>query len=169
MVCGRWKRGAGMADGDARGKGGIGRPDDEPLTEELLARLLASSSPDAYLAEAPTYDRTLADYLAGLLREKGLMRSEVLRSSGLDAAYGYQIFQGTRVPGRDHAIMLAFGLRCDLREAQRLLRLAGADELWCKRRRDAIIIFCMEHGYDRARCDDELWRLGERTLLPAEG
>lgn len=146
-----------------------GTRDEEPLTEELLQHLLESASPEAYLAGNDTYDRTLASYLASLLREKGLMRSEVLRSCGLNSTFGYQIFQGTRKPGRDHAIMLAFGLRCTLRETQRLLRYAGVNELWVKLRRDAIIMFCIEHGYDRVRTDDELWRLGEPTLLPREG
>ena len=61
--------------------------------------------------------------------------------------------------------MLAFGLGCSLVETQRLLRLAGASELWSRNRRDAIIIFCLEHGMDRAHTDDELWRLGEKTLI----
>ena len=64
--------------------------------------------------------------------------------------------------------MLAFGLGCSLVEAQRLLRLAGASELWSRNRRDAIIIFCLEHGMNRAQTDDELWRLGEKTLLDGE-
>ena len=45
--------------------------------------------------------------------------------------------------------MLAFGLKCTLRETQRLLRLAGVSELWCKQRRDAIIIWCIRNGFDR--------------------
>ena len=81
----------------------------------------------------------------------------------------YQVFKGERNIGRDHAIMLAFGLRCSLVETQRLLRLAGVSELWCKVRRDAIIIFCLQHGMTRAECDDELYRLGEPTLLTSEG
>ena len=61
--------------------------------------------------------------------------------------------------------MLAFGLKCDLRQTQRLLRLAGANELWPKVRRDAIIIWCIQQGLSRAECDDQLWALGEATLL----
>lgn len=61
--------------------------------------------------------------------------------------------------------MLAFGLGCSLRETQRLLRLAGVSELWPKTRRDAIIIWCVNNGKTMQECDDELWRLGEKTLL----
>lgn len=135
------------------------------LTSELLEQLLASATPEAYLAAIEPEDRTLAGYLRDLLVEKGLTRAEAIRASGLNATFGYQLFQGTRRAGRDHAIMLAFGLRCTLDEAQHLLRFAGVSELWCKVRRDAVIIFCLDRGLSRQECDDELFALGERTLL----
>jgi hypothetical protein len=141
---------------------------EERLTDELLDQLLASASPDAYLAQNELPDRTLADYLHALLEEKGLKRSDVFRAAGITTTFGYQAFQGTRNLGRDNAIMLAFGLQCTLREAQRLLRLAGVSELWPKVRRDAIIIYCISQGMLRTECDDELYRLGEKTLLSAE-
>lgn len=136
-----------------------------PLTEELLERLLASASPEAYLAANDVDNRNLAAYLHDLLTEKGLSRAEVIRASGLNATFCYQVFQGSRNIGRDNAIMLAFGMRCTLREAQRLLRHAGVSELWPRLRRDAIIIHCLSNGLSREECDDELYRLGEPTLL----
>ncbi len=141
----------------------------ERLTEELLDRLLRAASPEAYLDEGVTVDRALPDYLRELLAEKGLSRADVIRASGLNATFCYQIFQGTRRPGRDHAVMLALGLGCTLRETQRLLRLAGVSELWCKQRRDAVIIWCVQNGLSRVETDDELWRLGERTLVGQNG
>lgn len=47
----------------------------ERLTEDLLARLLESETPEAYLAQGETYDRELSDYLYELLRARGLNRS----------------------------------------------------------------------------------------------
>ena len=141
----------------------------ETLTEELLQRLLESSSPEAYLAEAALDNRELSDYLFDLLDEKNLTRAEVARGSAVNPTFVYQIFNGKRNVARDNAIKIAFGLHCTLRETQRLLRHAGASELWCKNRRDAIIIYCIEHGYDRARTDDELYRMGEPTLVAQEG
>ena len=141
----------------------------ESLTDELLQQLLASATPEAYLLKVDLPDRSLADYLRELLSEKKLTRAEAIRASRLNTTFAYQVFQGTRNIGRDKAIMLAFGMRCTLQEAQRLLRLAGVSELWCKLRRDAIIIFCLDHGMSRVECDDELYRLGEDTLLSQEG
>lgn len=140
----------------------------ERLTEDLLQRLLATSDVEAYLNNSNDLgvgDRSLTDYLQALLQEHGLKRADVVRGSGINATVVYDIFAGKSRPGRDHAIMLAFGLRCDLREMQRLLRQAGVSELWCKIRRDAVIMWCVNAGLDRAATDDELYRFGEKTLL----
>ena len=107
---------------------------EEHLTEELLDRLLASASIEQYLDEGLVSARTLTDYLFDRMEAHDLRRADVVRASGLNATVVYDIFSGKSRPGRDHAIMLAFGLKCTLRETQRLLRLAGVSELWCKRR-----------------------------------
>lgn len=137
----------------------------EHLTEDLLKRLLASSSIDAYLDEGETIDQTLPSYLRSLIDDRRIKRSDVARNSGLNPTVVYDIFAGKSRPGRDHAIMLALGIGCTLRETQRLLRLDSVAELWCKDRRDAIIIWCIERSMSRACTDDELYRLGEKTLL----
>ena len=137
----------------------------ERLTEELLERLFAAQMPEVYLDQGLTIDRELSDYLHELLVAKGLKRADVVRASGLNGTFVYDVFAGKSRLGRDHALMLAFGLGCDLRETQRLLRLDGVSELWPKLRRDAVIIWCVEHGFTRSQADDELYRLGEKTLF----
>lgn len=137
----------------------------ERLTEDLLARLLASNSPQAYLDQDEIIDRQLSDYLADLLKDRNIKRADVVWASGLNPTVVYDIFAGKSKPGRNNAIMLAFGLHASLRETQRILRLAGVSELWPKLRRDAIIIWCINQGMSREACDDELWNFEEKTLL----
>ena len=141
----------------------------ERLTEDLLARLLNSKSPEDYLSQGEAIDRELPDYLYALLDAKGMNRSQVARISSINTTFLYNIFEGKSKPKRDNALMLAFALGCDLRQTQRLLRLADVAELWPKVRRDAIIIWCIERGYTREECDDELYRLGERAILKVTG
>ncbi len=142
----------------------------ERLTEDLVERLLASETPEAYLlsGDDATLERDLVDYLYELLRDRGMTRADVIRNSGVNSTFVYDIYKGKSTPGRDRAIMLAFGLKCTVRETQRLLRLAGVSELWPKRRRDAIILWCVKQGMSRVECDDELYRLGERPLFDPE-
>ena len=136
---------------------------EERLTEDLLARLRAAASPQEYLDEEVTLDRTLSTYLHELLNEKGMKIAEVIRASGVQPpTVTYDIFKGKCLhPGRDKTIMIAFGMGCTFEETQRILRLAGTSELWPKVRRDAIIAWCIDHDMTREECDDTLWDLGE--------
>ena len=140
----------------------------ELLTEELLDRLISSPDIQSYLDQDSTSNQTLTVFLETLREANNMKRSVLARESGLNATVDYDIFSGKSRPGRDHAIMLSIGLNCDLRETQRLLRLAGVSELWCKQRRDAIIIWCIEHGFDLTATDNELQRLGEQPLLQSK-
>lgn len=140
----------------------------ELLTEELLDRLISSPDIQSYLNQDSTNNQTLTAFLESLREANNMKRSAVARESGLNPTVVYDIFSGKSRPGRDHAIMLAIGLNCDLRETQRLLRLAGVSELWCRQRRDAIIIWCIEHSFDLAATDNELQRLGEQPLLQSK-
>ena len=140
----------------------------ELLTEELLDRLISSPDIQSYLDQDSTSNQTLTVFLETLREANNMKRSVLARESGLNATVVYDIFAGKSRPGRDHAIMLSIGLNCDLRETQRLLRLAGVSELWCRQRRDAIIIWCIEHGFDLTATDNELQRLGEQPLLQSK-
>lgn len=136
----------------------------ERLTEELLDELLSSSSLEGYLEQNKPSSRTLAEYLQQLLDEKGLERSRVVRMANLNDTFGYQIFKGTRHPSRDKVLQIAFAMALTLRETNRALTAAGASELYCKDRRDAIIIFCLDRGCSLQKVNEELYRFGERTI-----
>lgn len=136
----------------------------EPLTEELLNELLSSPDPNSFLSSANPSRRSLAEYLQQLLDEKGLERSKVVREAGLNDTFGYQIFKGTRKASRDKVLQLAFAMQLGLRETDRLLQAAGANELYCKNRRDAIIIFAVQKGYTLRKVNEELYRFREETI-----
>lgn len=137
----------------------------ERLTEDLLKQLLDTDEPEEYLLKENLVDDSLADYLNDLLKRRNLSKADVARATGITSSFLYELFSGKSGAGRDTAIMLAFGLRCDLKEAQRLLKLAGMAELWPKRTRDAVIIWCLSRGKTRVECDDALYRFGEEPLF----
>ena len=136
----------------------------EPLTEELLEQLLASDDPARFACDHGIETRSLPDYLTTLLDEKGLDRADVVRRAGLNDTYGYQIFMGQRKPGRDKVLQLVFAMHCTLKEANRMLQAGGHSALYCKNRRDAIIIFCLDKGMSLLAADEELYRFGEPTI-----
>lgn len=136
----------------------------ERLTEELLEELLSTSSIDDYLERNDPRSPTLAEYLQRLLDEKGLTRSRVVRMANLNDTFGYQIFTGARHPSRDKVLQIAFAMALTMRETNRALVAAGVSELYCKDRRDAIIIFCLDRGCSLQKVNEELYRFGERTI-----
>ena len=59
---------------------------------------------------------TLSEYLMSLLKQGNLRRSDVVRDSGLEKAYVYQIFNGEKKPSRDKLIAITFGLHLPAEE-----------------------------------------------------
>ena len=62
------------------------------LTAELLEQLLASATPEQYLARANLEERSLAEYADAVREAHGLKKSQVIRASGLNPTFCYQIF-----------------------------------------------------------------------------
>lgn len=87
---------------------------------------------------------SVSEYLTALIEQKNLVKSEIIKRSGIDRVYGYQILNGTRTPSRDKLIQLAFGMQLGFRETQRLLAYNGFAQLYAKNRRDSIIIFAIK-------------------------
>lgn len=138
---------------------------EEPLTEELLNELLSSSDPRSFFESHEIRKRTLSDYLQELLDLHGLERAVAIRRAGLNETYGYQLFAGQRVnPSRDKVLQLVFGMGLTLKEAGRLMKIAGVSTLYCKNRRDAIIIFCVSKQLSLQSANEELFRFGEQTI-----
>lgn len=86
---------------------------------------------------------TLADCLNEWLPKKDCQVADVVRKSNLNKSYVYQIFRGKKFPSRDKVIALAFGLKLNADETQKLLKQAGYRELYPRDRRDALLLFAI--------------------------
>ena len=115
-------------------------------TSDLLNNLKSSKDIDLFLngnkQEFITYN--VSEYLSKLIDEYSLSKSEIIKKSGLDRTYGYQILNGKRTPSRDKLIQLAFGMDLSFDDVQKLLIYTGYAPLYAKNRRDSIIIYAIE-------------------------
>ena len=129
--------------------------------------LLGAESIAGFLAENQDnmLDLTLSEYLMALLKQNNLRRSDIVRDSGLEKAYVYQIFNGEKKPSRDKLIAITFGLHLPAEETQRTLKLGGYSELYARVARDAVILFAVSHGKDIWETDGLLHDNGFLTLL----
>jgi hypothetical protein len=83
-----------------------------------------------------------------LFAKTGLRKSSVIRQANISRSYGYQIIGGHRIAKRDYYIAIAVAMRLDLATTQWLLAITEAGVLYRPLKRDAAIIFAIEHEYD---------------------
>lgn len=135
-------------------------------TDKLLDTLKKKPTIEEYLSENSDelLDCTSEQALGELLIKKKLTKAEVIRNANIDRTYGYQIFDGRKSPSRDKMIMICFGMKLNLEETQRLLRIAGLRELYPRDSRDAIISFSILHHMSLIDANEILYDKGLKPL-----
>ncbi|MGN0603307.1 MAG: XRE family transcriptional regulator [Oscillospiraceae bacterium] len=89
----------------------------------------------------------LSDYLNKLATSRNMEIADIIRNSGLNRGYAYQIFEGGKNPKRDKVIALAFGMKLNFAEVQKLMKTACLRPLYARDERDSLIIFAVKKGY----------------------
>ncbi len=139
----------------------------EKNTEWMKNKLLESDDISSVIEAATDIfvERSFAVRINQILEEKGLSKSDVTKGSGLSTAYIYELFNGYKKPTRDRCILLGFGLKTSYSEIQELLKLCDLRELYPKKKREAVIIFCLNKKMSITETDGMLFELNEATLL----
>lgn len=88
---------------------------------------------------------TFSKYLNHILEIKHVTKAQVLSMTTIQRNYGYQIFDGSKVPNKDKVIQLSLALGLDLRMTNNLLSLSNNGMLYPKVKRDALLIYCIEN------------------------
>lgn len=138
-------------------------------TDELMNILRNKRSVDEYFDENDNeiFFGTLSEQVNFYIARKGLTKAEVVRRSGLNRGYCYEILSGkkTKNISRDKVIMLCFGLELSVDEAQQLLKKCGYAPLYARDTRDSIMIFCIENSISVINTNI---KLGDYNLEPLE-
>ena len=109
-------------------------------------------------------DPDIRDFFDELFLQTGHARSAVIRDANISRTYGYQIMDGTRIGKRDYYLSIAFAMRLDLTTTQRMLAVTSSGALHALIKRDAAIIFALNHGYDNYRLYEFMLELGLAPL-----
>lgn len=135
-------------------------------TKDLEQKLAVCAQVEQYLDENADQmlDCSVSEYLAQLLNERGLKRTDVINASGLNDIYAHQIFSGKRTPSRDKLLCLCFGMKLSTEETQELLKRCGYPTLYAKKRRDSVILYALFHKMPLMQCNEELYNIGEALL-----
>ena len=131
----------------------------EKSTGELLEILKSKKTYEDFFEQEieELYFKSIREYLEILLKEKGLRKSEVILHGNLDKNYAYQIFNGNKTnPSRDKIIMLSFGMKLNLAETRKLLKIACQSDLYVRIPRDSVIIYCINKQLSIIDCNEYL-------------
>lgn len=107
---------------------------------------------------------SLTEQLEILQQKYGKQKSEIIKDSGLDTTYAYQIFDGKRKPKRDKLLQLAFGFPLSIEDTNRLFRAGGVNDLYVRNKRDTICMYCLKQRMSMEECNELLYQAGEETL-----
>ena len=131
-------------------------------TEELLAILKKSSDISTFIennSEDLMENIPLCQYLEQILIRKNLKKSDVIRLSGLDRKYCYEIFAGTKSPSRDKVLALCFAVQLSDSETMQLLKSIGYPQLYARIERDSVILFALQHNLSLTDANELLFEL----------
>lgn len=130
------------------------KPLDTGFMQERLKGDAFPDQGDAFL------DDDIRAFFDELLAASGQRRSDVIRRANISRSYGYQIMEGRRLGKRDYYLAIALALSLDLSAAQRMLAVTRCGGLHPLIKRDAAIIFAINHGYSLEKTYDFMCELG---------
>ena len=139
----------------------------EKKTSELLLSMRSKKDYDEFFREESRhmYFETVPEYLLSMLKAKDLTKGDVIKKSGLEKGYAYQIFNGTKEnPSRDKLLSLAIAMRMELDEVTKLMKIAKLPELYIRDPRDSIIIYAIERKYSVMETNFLLEERGKEIL-----
>ena len=105
------------------------------------------------------------DFFDALLIETKQRKSDIIRKANLSRVYGYQVMEGRRRGKRDYYLLIALAMSLDLKTTQRMLSITQSGALHPLIKRDAAVIFAINHGYDCFKTYDFMCSLG---LVPLD-
>lgn len=116
------------------------------------------------LDESPA--ESFLEYFRTFPQVQTLSKTGLLQRCGMNRTTFYHIMNGNRQPGRDHIIALCIAAGLTVSETQRALELSKQGILYSRSRRDAILIFCINHGITNHMDVNELLdQFGEDLLV----
>ena len=114
--------------------------------------------------ESTFMDSNIAAFFDDLLSKTNQTKGDIIRDANIPRTYGYQILNGSRIAHRDYYLCIAIAMKLDLRTTQRLLAVTQAGGLHSLIKRDAAIIFAINHGYSNIEAYDFMRELGLEPL-----
>ena len=133
---------------------------------KILSNIDSAREMEEYMELPKVADslQTFPDYFRSLDAVQEMDSGELIRNSGLERSYYYQVMKGTRRPGRDKVLRLCLAAGLNLKETTRALELSGNAVLYPRKRRDIILTVAVNQMADIDDTNLLLFKYGEKPL-----
>ena len=150
-----------LMDPSAEKPTGTGRADmndNKSLNTQRMNEILKG---DTFPTEGENYlDEDIRAFFDELLYKTGQKKSEIIQKANIPRTYGYQLMEGRRKGKRDYYSLIALAMGLDVTTTQRMLAVTRCSSLHSLIKRDAAIIFALNHHYDPEKTYDFMYTLG---------
>ena len=132
----------------------------------ILSNIDSAKEMEEYLElpEVVNSWQSFPEYFQSLDGVKEMDSRNLIRSSGLERSYYYQVMKGTRRPGRDKVLRLCLAAGLNLKETTRALELSGNAVLYPRSRRDIILTVAVNQMADVDDTNLLLFKYGVKPL-----
>lgn len=132
----------------------------------ILAKIDTTQEMEQYLEIPQVADsfQSFPEYFLSLEAVQEMDRGNLIKNSGLERSYFYQVMKGTRSPGRDKVLRLCLAAGLNLHETTRALELSGNAVLYPRNRRDIILTVAVNQMADVDDTNLLLFKYGEKPL-----
>lgn len=123
----------------------------------------AQSLQDA-LRHAPLDNRSFTEWTNLKMAEGNTTKSEVVKRSGLNPTFAYQILSEQRRAKRNKLLQLGFAMGLGVNSLSELLERGGTNPLSPRSTRDVAIAYCRSRNMELGACDETLFHMGIETI-----
>ena len=133
---------------------------------KILSNIDSAREMEEYLElpEVANSWQSFPEYFQSLETVREMDSRNLIRSSGLERSYYYQVMKGTRRPGRDKVLRLCLAAGLNLKETTRALELSGNAVLYPRSRRDIILTVAVHQMADVDDTNLLLFKYGVKPL-----
>ena len=110
----------------------------------------------------------VGELLYRMMDKKHIKPQELISQSGIERSYFYHILSGKKVPSRNILLRLCLCLQASLKDTNQLLKHGGQAVLYARNRRDALLIFAVNHSLGMAGTNELLLSHQELPLYREE-
>ncbi len=127
-------------------------------TEKILDHLSETESLTEFFQENKEAFNllTIGEYIELELKNRKLTKAGIIRKSGINKRFFFDILAGKKTPNRRYIIRLFLALGVDFSDVQWYLKACDYPQLYVKNKRDSIIIYCLNNELSVSECNKML-------------